>query len=68
MAYKNRGQVTLADMQALVTRLGWTVLDNTNTGFRFVVQNDDGDKMGTDNLHGLYRQMLQELALRQIAP
>lgn len=68
MPYKNRGNVTLADVQALLNRLGWTILDNTNTGFRFVVENDDGEKIGTDNLHGLYRMMLQEIALRQIAP
>lgn len=68
MAYKGRGQVTLADVQAVLLRLGWTQLDNTNTGFRFVVQNDDGDKIGTDNLHGLYRMMLEEIALRQAAP
>lgn len=68
MPYKNRGNVTLADVQSVLNQLGWTILDNTNTGFRFVIQNDDGEKIGTDNLHGLYRMMLQELALRQVAP
>lgn len=68
MPYQNKKNVAKQHVQALLSQLGWNDATTPQTDGFMAVQTDDGDVYVYADIYGMYRSLLQEVALRRVAP